>query len=199
MAQRRELAILAGSIFATVCRPGATSEMNLRQFATVLMASLSLMPPLAGPGHAYVRGDPTVITVQWVGDEETILKEVTLSREELQALPQQSFRTKTFWTEGSHEFTGPSIGAIAALGPGPAVSARVDGFDDYSATLTAEEWEGHGAILAIWFDGQYMRIRDKGPYWIMFPADDNPGQFYSQEVQEKLVWHVGHIVFAVDR
>ena len=51
----------------------------------------------------------------------------------------------------------------------------------------------------MWCDGVVMQVRDKGPYWLMFPADSNPAVLYTQGIQNKLVWHVIGIEFLVDR
>lgn len=137
--------------------------------------------------------------ITWLGRDGEKQKELTLSRRDLQALPQVSFRTRTFWTDGVHAFTGPSLFDIAALGPGTAVTATITGLDGYASDLIAYEWKQLGAILAVWCDGEPMAIRDKGPYWVMFPADSNPEVLFTKEIQEKLVWHVNRIEFRLDR
>jgi hypothetical protein len=139
------------------------------------------------------------IVVTWSDGHGIALKCINLTTESLETLPQVSFDTRTFWNDGVHQYTGPAFASIAALGPGPVLSARVVGLDGYAHDLVTSDWAEHGAILAVRFDGQYMRIRDKGPFWVMFPADSNPAVLFTKEIQDKLVWHVEKIDFRLDR
>lgn len=165
----------------------------------VVAVCLSLASTWTGVRDAFAAGDDPEVLVRWLGLDGTAIKEVTLTRRDLSSLPQVSFQTRTFWTDGTHAFTGPSLETIAALGPGPAASVKVIGLDGYTSELSAKEWVQYGALLAVWFDGQYMRIRDLGPFWLMFPADSNPALLYTQDIQEKLTWHVARIEFHLDR
>jgi hypothetical protein len=137
------------------------------------------------------------IAVRWLGKDGAVIKEETLDLAEIEALPQKEIVTTTPWTEGVQTFTGPSLGDIAALGGQPAVQADVTALNDYSATIPAEDWEQRGAILAARQGGETMRIRDKGPYWIMYPIDSDP-ELNTQFYHARMVWQVSDIDFIVE-
>ena len=44
-------------------------------------------------------------------------------------------------------------------------------------------------LLAYRMNGELMRVRDKGPLWIVYPQDQFP-ELRSKEIQSKWVWQI---------
>jgi hypothetical protein len=137
------------------------------------------------------------LSVRWVTEDGGVIKEETLDLAALDALPQAEIVTTTPWTDGKQRFTGPSLGAIAALGGRPVSVAEVSALNDYSAEIPAEDWENRGAILASRRNGETMQIRGKGPYWVMYPIDSDP-ELDTQFYHARMVWQVSDIDFIVE-
>jgi hypothetical protein len=137
------------------------------------------------------------VTVRWVTEDGGVIMRETLDLQEIEALPQAEIVTTTPWTDGVQTFTGPSLGDIAALAGRPVVEAEVTALNDYSATIPADDWEERGAILAARQGGETMRIRDKGPYWVMYPIDSDP-ELNTQFYHARMVWQVSDIDFIVE-
>lgn len=95
------------------------------------------------------------------------------SRQELEALPQKTVATKTPWTDGISEFSGPLLRDVLQIigrsGPG----LRCTALNDYSITIPIEDTEKYSMILAMRRDGKNMSTRDKGPLWVIYPWSDN--------------------------
>lgn len=137
---------------------------------------------------------PDDLVLRWQDGDGTVIKELTLQRSEVEALPQVEVVTRTPWTIGEQTFSGPSLGSLAALGSASVSEAHLTALNDYHASLPAEDWEKLGAILAVRRNGSLMEIKDKGPYWVIYPISADPKldiQFY----HGRMVWQVSSIDF----
>lgn len=143
-----------------------------------------------------VSAEAADVALRWVTPQGTVIEERVLALADVDALPQKEVRTDTQWTDPV-TFSGPSLAELAKLGNRPVVEAEVFALNDYSAKVPAEDWEKRGAILASRIDGKTMPIRDKGPYWVMYPIDDDPA-LATQEYFARMVWQVSRIDFVVE-
>ncbi|RTM00679.1 hypothetical protein EJV44_02775 [Ancylobacter aquaticus] len=160
--------------------------MSIRRiFALVLTLMACVAPKMA---HAQE------LALRWLGDDGKVIAQKTLTLAELDTLPQSRIETSTPWTKGVNTFTGPSLGVLAALGGRPVREAKVMALNDYVAPIPAEDWKDHGAILTTRLDGASMRVRDKGPFWVMYPIDSDPA-LRQQYFQSRMVWQVKSIDF----
>ena len=137
------------------------------------------------------------LALRWLKADGSLVAERALDLAGLDALPQRVISTGTPWTKGRHTFAGPPLAALAALAGLPATSATVIALNEYSASLPRQDWSEKGAVLASRQDGRTMRIRDKGPYWVMFPIDDSR-EFDSEKYRSRMVWQVRSIDFLVE-
>lgn len=164
-------------------------------FVRVIAAVVALVALSIG---AHALSDHDHVFVRWVTPDGKVMKQTRLDRADIEALPQGEVETQLRWMEGVHHFTGPSIGAIADLGPQPVQSAKIVALNDYVATLPREDWADLGAILATKHNGDHMLIRDKGPFWVVYPVDDRPEILDRQIYHDRMVWQVETIDFFVE-
>ncbi len=134
------------------------------------------------------------LKLRWLSPTGEVLQTQSLNLNELDALKQQEIVTTTPWTEGQHSFTGPSLETLAGLAEYAVSEARVTALNDYTTDIPASDWQKMGAILASRLDGETMRVRDKGPYWLMYPIDSLP-ELNSQRYHARMVWQVNRIDF----
>lgn len=115
----------------------------------------------------------------------------------LDALPQAKILTHTPWTHGLQVFTGPSLATLAGLSGKRVKEVRITSLGDWSATIPASDWQKQDVILASRLNGDTMRVRDKGPYWIMYPIDARR-DLDTQMYQARMVWQVKALEFVVE-
>jgi len=163
--------------------------MNIVSSTAGVIAALGFMA-----AQAAAAGE---LELRWVKPDGAVVSEKTLTTEELEALPQTTFTTNTPWTTTPTEFSGPALAELAGLGP-KASKAAVVAINDYSSEVPAEDWTDHGAILAVRLDGEYMKIRDKGPFWVMYPIDHGQEILNTQLYHSRMVWQVRNIDFVVE-
>lgn len=160
------------------------------RLAAILIA---LLTTWSWPGGA---AEPQ-LTLAWIdGDGRTIARRI-LDRSELQALPQREIATATPWAPGVRRFRGPELGALAAIVPRRPTEAQVAAHNDYTSVIPTADIAEYAPILALTLDDRPMRLRDKGPFWIMYPIDDHP-ELRSGRYTARMVWQVREIVFVVE-
>lgn len=159
----------------------------LGTFCVLWLAAFPVRQAQAGG----VERSLTITTVTGTGQ---LLFERAFDLADLDALPQAKILTHTPWTHGMQTFTGPSLSTLAALAGKPVKEVRITSLGDWSATIPASDWRSQGVILASRLNGDTMRVRDKGPYWIMYPIDGRR-DLDTQMYQGRMVWQVKALEF----
>jgi hypothetical protein len=163
---------------------------SLRALAATLLflgALLACAPGAAALDPRTPEG-PVILTVAQAGGETW-----TFDRAMLQALGWTSITTVTSFTEGPQEFSGiPLTALIEAVGAtGTLIEATA--LNDYRVELPFAHAADHGVFLALDQNGQPMRVRDRGPVWIVYPQDSlRPA---NDRFDTFMVWQLRDIVF----
>ena len=110
----------------------------------------------------------------------------------LEAIGVSRVATTTAWTNGLQEFEGVSLKAL--LERVGAFGDRIEAvaLNDYKVEIPVSDFSRWPVILAWRQNGQLMRVRDKGPLWIIYPQDDFPA-LNNKETQGKWAWQVKEI------
>lgn len=84
----------------------------------------------------------------------------------------ETVRTWTPWTEGEAEFRGVRAKALLrAVGArGTAVMALAK--NDYSVRIPITDFERWPVLIAMMMNNRPLRLRDRGPLWIVYPWSD---------------------------
>ena len=118
---------------------------------------------------------------------------VTLSRDALDALAQAEFETETSWTTGVQRFRGVRGSALAALFPDGAETVTAIALNDYVVAIPLSDFTADRLLLATSRNGAPMRIRDNGPYWLIYEFDSLSSQ---QRViaETRSIWQLAALV-----
>lgn len=105
----------------------------------------------------------------------------TISLTQLQAaLPVHSFTTQLPWLPGSHAYTGFLVtDLLDYLKIDNATSVSLIALNDYAANIPIDDLHSYHPMVAYFMDGEPMRVRDKGPFWLVYnlaayPQIDEP-------------------------
>lgn len=97
--------------------------------------------------------------------------------------------TRTPWTQGEVRFSGvPASKLMEAVGAAPQTVDAV-ALNDYRAAIPASDFAAYGPILATRVDGAPLRVRDKGPVWVIYPWTANPA-IDNIEFHSRSIWQV---------
>ncbi len=110
----------------------------------------------------------------------------------LESLPKHQFSTTTPWTEGSHVYEGVLLSDLLDYvgARGSKLVARA--LNDYHSVIQLADIQDYPILLALRSDGQTMRVRDKGPIWILYPMSDYP-VLDSTYHHAGMVWQLRHL------
>ncbi|MFM2587949.1 hypothetical protein [Vibrio sp. TBV020] len=120
---------------------------------------------------------------------------ITLTHDEIiTQFEPTSFTTSLPWYQDKKEFTGFKVSdLLKSLDIDDAFSVSFIALNDYAASSQVSDIKEFEPIIAYQVDGKNMRIRDKGPYWLLFNIDKYPetnnAAFHSQ-----MVWQIDEIM-----
>lgn len=108
---------------------------------------------------------------------------------ELLALDNTVLTTDTPWTDGLLAFEGARLARVLEDAGVEAEQLLASALNGYSVVISVPEAIQEGAFIAVQIDGEPMRVRDKGPFWLVFPWVDRP-ELLSREVRSWSVWQL---------
>ncbi len=117
---------------------------------------------------------------------------IALTLGALDAMEQEQFTTTTIWSEGDSTFSGVPLKALlASLG---VVSGTVEAIalNDYSVSIPVDELEDDVPIVATRTNGATMSVREKGPFWIVYPYDRD-ARFRSETAYSRSIWQLNRL------
>lgn len=113
--------------------------------------------------------------------------------EMIHALGQRKLITSTPWTDGTQEFGGVLVrDLLKAVGATGTVVEAV-ALNDYAMEIDISDFENYPVILATTMNGEKLRVRDKGPLWIIYPRDDFE-ELREQRIDNKMVWQLRRLI-----
>lgn len=161
----------------------------------LLLFAMILFSLLGGTVFAQTPEGPAVLTVTGKISQHNAEQAFVFDRAMLEALPQATVVTQTPWYDEVSEFEGPLASAILeAVGADLNANMRVIALNDYSAVVPASDFSDLGVILAMKRNGDALRIRDKGPLFVIYPFDENP-DLNSEVYYNRSVWQIKAIEF----
>lgn len=92
--------------------------------------------------------------------------------ESLRQMKQVALKVETPWTDGTVTFRGPLLSDLLNSVGATGRHMRATALNDYVIDIPVSDVESYPVILALERDGAQMRVRDKGPIWVIYPWRD---------------------------
>lgn len=168
--------------------------LTLLRAAALVVSSVSLGLVTTALSAAEL-GLPTGPIVLSVGGNIRITNadgEAQFDLEMLEALGLTELRTTTPWTEGLQVFEGVAVERVLQAVGANGVVARAVALNDYVVDMELSVAKEAQALIAVKLNGDYMRVRDKGPLWIVFPWDQRP-ELDEEFVKALSVWQLNRL------
>ena len=138
---------------------------------------------------AAASGGPVILTVS--GNLAGSVP-VTFTLKELQALKSRTFRVQHDWSDTPHTYKGPLLSAVLEHAGARGDSLRLTALNEYFVDIDRAFVKRWQPILAWQEDGRTMRVRNKGPLWLMTPLDSDPVLREPDNVS-RLIWQLSDI------
>ena len=110
----------------------------------------------------------------------------------LEKIGRHRIETETKWTDGIKTFEGPLLRDVLDHVGASGTSLRATAINDYGVDIPLSDAAEYDVILAHTINGKRMRIRDKGPLWIIYPWRDNP-ELEDERIFSRSIWQLKQI------
>lgn len=170
----------------------ARSWPDLGRRSVIHGGLVALLACIARRGDASGAAE-TILTI-----ESPSKRQVHLSDSDIRAMRWTEIRTHSRWTSGLQDFRGPRLSEVL-LSTGLSRAAlykttlHMVALNDFRVDVPARDAWDYDPILAREQNGQLMRIRDKGPLWLVYPRDRNP-LLQNIQIDARWIWQLQKIV-----
>lgn len=113
----------------------------------------------------------------------------TLTQAQLKAIKPTKLTTITPWTNTADTFEGIYLSDLLTHFDIDATQLNARALNDYEVKIDIQAATAAGAFIASHQNGQTMTIRNKGPFWVIFPWSNDPG-LHSRSVQTWSIWQM---------
>lgn len=108
--------------------------------------------------------------------------------------PVTEFTTQLPWFEQSRHFSGFKVSDLLDhLSINDASAVSFIALNDYGATTVIEDIQRYQPIVAYQMDHKNIKIRNKGPYWLVFNLDKHQ-QLDHPAYHAQMVWQIDEIL-----
>lgn len=168
---------------------------TLKRFAAgPLLSLLFVMSAATALAQALPQPDGRVVlTVSGAVENTNAEGRADFDMEMLKALPAASFETTTPWTEGVPRFEGVLVSDVLDRAGANGDTATAVALNDYQFEIPVDDFDQYPAMLAYQVNGEQLRIRDKGPLWIVYPIDDY-AELQNEQTHNKMVWQLRELI-----
>jgi hypothetical protein len=111
----------------------------------------------------------------------------------LAALPQRQLVTHTPWHQGAQTFTGPLLRDVLAQAGAAGKLLIAVALNDYRCEIPSEDTTRYDVVLARLHNGEPMRVRDKGPLFIVYPFDSD-ARLRSDRYYARAAWQLRSLI-----
>jgi len=105
---------------------------------------------------------------------------------------QSSLTTITPWTDEPNDYQGITLDALLKHLGIEGTSATAKALNDYKVEINLERAIEAGAFIASHENGKAMKVRNKGPFWIVFPWTERP-DLVERKIQDWSIWQLTEI------
>ncbi len=156
--------------------------------ALALVTLVTLLPAVSAARDLGTPEGPVILTV--TGSDGTTW---TFDRAMIEGLGWTTISSVTSFTEGPQEFGGIPLSALIEATGAEGTVIEATALNDYRVELPFAHAAEHGVFLALDHNGEPMRVRDRGPVWIVYPQDSLlPAQ---DRFDSFMVWQLRDLVF----
>lgn len=161
--------------------------------AGLLAAVLSPWSVRAASAALAAPKGPVLLTVEGAITESNAGAAVEFDDAMLAALPQHVVVTRTPWHVGPQRFEGPLLRVLLDAVGARGTRIMAHALNGYRCEIPLEDARRHDVIVARLHHGQPMRVRDKGPLFIVYPFDSDPA-LRADRTYARSAWQLRRLV-----
>lgn len=158
------------------------------------LLTIAFAVSMAGAVHASMLGVPTgpvILTVSGSISRNNDGAVANFDRAMLAEMDWKTLETFTRWTDGPTEFAGVDLADLLEAVGAKGTKIMASALNDYTVEILISEIEANNVFLALDMNGEPMKIRDKGPLWVVYPQSED--QTTSSAFNDKMIWQLRSI------
>jgi hypothetical protein len=160
-------------------------------FGTIV-ALVALCAPFANAGSLPQPTGKPILTISGKISVTNKGNVAQFDRAMLESLGMVTIETTTPWYKGRVKFEGVPLAKLMKTVGASGDRIVAVALNDYAAEVPMEDIKKYKVILALKRDGKYMKVRDKGPLFIIYPYDSDP-DLKSQKYYARSTWQVAKL------
>lgn len=133
-----------------------------------------LAPVMAWAGELPQPVGEPVLTISGNIENTNRGGEAVFDIDALKMLGVVSMSTTSPWYNNRTNFEGVPLQKLIDYVGARGTVANVVALNDYTTIIPLSDFKEYNVILALKRNGEYMRIRDRGPLFIVYPYDSTP-------------------------
>ncbi|MDH3221935.1 MAG: oxidoreductase [Gammaproteobacteria bacterium] len=151
------------------------------------------MPVSAMAGALQAPTGRVILTVSGKITNTNAGDRAEFDRDMLEALGDSELALETPWTDGRQVFNGVLGSKLLDVvgASGNTIAARA--INDYQVSIPISDLRNYPVLFALKQNGKYMRVREKGPIWIIYPRETYP-ELDTDQITDRWVWQLSEIV-----
>ncbi|MDF2813743.1 MAG: oxidoreductase [Microvirga sp.] len=165
----------------------------MRRMAQLVLVSLmAASATLAGAAETLpAPAGPVLLTISGKVAVTNAAGQAQFDREMLLSLGQQSFTTGSAVADKPQLFEGVPLKAILDRVGASGDAIRASALNDFEVVIPRDDLR-FGPLVALKADGQLLKLRDKGPLWIVYPRDDHK-ELDDMRYDSRWVWQLNRL------
>ena len=113
-------------------------------------------------------------------------------RNMLESIGLSEFSTMTAWFEDEVHFEGVLARELLAVVAAEGEVVHAKALNDYRVEIPLDDFLTYDVLFALKMNGSYMKIRDKGPIWVVYPQNAHE-ELDKPEIHSRWIWQLESI------
>lgn len=183
------------ALIGTIARGPELGEnmIGLKKLSTALawisIALVSSLSLAAADENLQRPTGPVILTISGNITKTNNGDKADFDLEMLHALGTRAMSMTTSWTDGTQEFSGVLMRDLMAAVGAAGKTVEAIALNDYTYGINIEDFSLYPVILATKLNGRIIKVRDKGPLWIIYPLDEFT-EIQQGSIERRMVWQL---------
>ena len=157
--------------------------------AVVLAFSMLIAPIVASAANLAPPAGKVLLTVEGEIFQTNSGQTAVFDRDQLTALGLHSLKTSNPFIKGVHTFEGVYLSDVLDAVGAHGQNIIAQAIDGYSTDIPVSDALKYRPLIAMKMDGKEMRVRTKGPLWVVYPVDQFE-DLKSEKFSGRSIWQL---------
>ena len=168
---------------------------HLRTLSLAALFALTALALVPSSSHAEKLAAPegrVILTVDGAIGRTTDGAQALFDRKLIMAIGRRELKTSNPFVKGVHRFEGVLLSELLDHVGAKGTTLSAVALDGYTVNIPIEDARKYPVLIATHRDGKVMRVRDKGPLWVIYPVDQY-AELKVEAFSNRSIWQLKHL------